>query len=276
MKKYADLHIHSTYSDGTFTPEEIVLRAKSLGFSAISITDHDTIEGIEETIHYGKIHNIEVIPGIEFSTRSKKGHQHILGYFIDYKNSRFRKILNTLRKKREERIYKIIKKLQKLKIDISPDDIKNINGSFGRPHIATILLKKGYVSSISEAFDKFLIRGKPAYEPKFKFSAAEVIEIIKRFKGVAIIAHPCQLYYQQDIIKLIYLDADGIEVFYPEHSQKQIEYYLKLAKIYDLLITGGSDCHGYAKDKIFLGTIKLPYKYVEKLKERVRQLNNLY
>ncbi|MDW8113688.1 MAG: PHP domain-containing protein [candidate division WOR-3 bacterium] len=272
--RYCDLHIHTIFSDGLYSPEEVVRKAKELGFSAIGIADHDAVAGIEEAMKIGEKLGIEIIPACEFSCVMEDKDIHILGYLLDYKNSTLKSFLKKVQDKRIERAEKIIGNLSKQGIKIELKRVLEIakNGTVGRPHIAQALLEEGYVSNIEEAFMKFIGYHCPAYVPKMEISPNEALQLIKDFKGIPVLAHPISYDFEKIIFPLIKMGILGIEVYHPEHTEYHIHYFLEIAKKYNLLITGGSDCHGGRKGKLFLGEIKLPYSYLEDLKEKRRQL----
>lgn len=268
--KYADLHIHTNLSDSTLTPKEVVAISLKNRLSAISITDHDTIDAIAPAIAAAKNCDLEIIPGIEMTCELENTEIHILGYFIDNKNKSFLKKLKVLRRIRVERIYKMVDKLKALglnKID-AKEVIKSAGrGAVGRVHLAIVMQKNGYVSSIPEAFYRFIHDKGPAYVSKFRFKPREVIDLILRNKGVPVLAHPHILGKCENLKEFVDCGLKGIEVFYPEYTDTRIEYYKNLARKYNLLLTGGSDCHGRAKNDTSIGKIKIPYELVEKLKE---------
>jgi len=265
---FADLHLHTVFSDGTYTPFEVILESKRVGLFAVSIVDHDTTEGIAPALEIAKTKDIEVLPGIELSTEYEGQEVHILGYLIDCKNQKLIERLETLKKDRVERIYKIIDKLKDIGITLSPESVFDIakEGSVGRLHIARAMLAEGKVASIFEAFQKYIGDKCPAYILGFRFSPKEAIKLIKDAQGIPVLAHPYSLNNDDLITQFIDYGLMGLEVYYPEHSQSMINFYLGLAKIHNLLITGGSDCHGNAKPGIRIGSIKIPYELVEKLK----------
>ena len=226
-----DLHIHTTFSDGTMTPREIVLCTKKNKLKTIAITDHDTLAGIEEAIFYGKQSGVNVVPGVEISIEhplSIKAHLHLIGLFINHHAFHLIKILEYLRMCRKKRMGAIIIKLKKIGIDIDVNEIcQNKQTSYGRLHIANLLLKKKYVTSIKEAFDKYLKRETPGFVESVKLNGQEGINCIKNAGGLAILAHPLLLNSQTSsnvlstIIKLKKLGLDGIEAYYPSHNRKK-------------------------------------------------------
>jgi hypothetical protein len=275
---FVDLHLHTTYSDGSYTPDELVKKAKNLGYSAIAITDHDTIAGIKKSLKAGRKHNLEVIPGVEFNTLLDKTEVHILGYFIDYQNKELLNLLKKIRKERRERIEKMIDLLKELyNFNISLDEIKEIcaNNILGRGHIARLLTKKGYVRSWEKVFDKYIGNGQPAYVSRNKITPFEANDIIKKANGIPVIAHPGLIEDDNTVHQIINYGIEGLEVYYLEHTKKQIENYKNLAKVNSLLITGGSDCHGPKnKEGLRLGKIHLDYSHLEKLKKHKTLIND--
>ena len=273
-----DLHLHTTASDGVMTPSEIVNYAKNKGLLAIAITDHDTIEGLEEGLAEGQRIGLEVIPGIEISAEHSPGSMHLLGFFIDIHHPILKERLEFLQRARAERNPRMVEKLNKLGIDITFDEVLKASGGgqVGRPHFAQLLLKKGYVRSFQEAFDRFLGKGAAAYVEKMRFSPEESIHFINEANGVAVLAHPNTLQLngypelENLILRLVKRGLRGIEAYYPEHTQSMINFYLRLADKYNLVVTGGSDCHGNANPGVVVGQAKIPYELVESLKDAQR------
>lgn len=270
--KYADLHIHTKFSDGTLDANQIVQEAKNAKVSCISITDHDSVEAYNSLAQ----EEIEIIPGIELSSNIGDTEIHILGYFINYQEEWFKEKLTVLRKVRIERIFKMCEKLNELGIVIKPEEILNSAGpsaSVGRLHLAKLMAEKGLVSNYREAFYKYIGEGRPAYVSKFKLTPYEAISLILKVKGIPVLAHPHTLTNQKIIPELIRAGLAGIEAIYPEHTLKQRDYYIKLAKENELFVTGGSDYHGYAKPEVKIGAVKIPYSLVEELKNAKLKLN---
>lgn len=273
-----DLHLHTTASDGVMTPSEIVNYAKNKGLLAMAITDHDTIEGLEEGLFEGERIGLEVIPGIEISAEHSPGSMHLLGFFIDIHHPTLKERLGYLQRARAERNPKMVEKLKKLGIDITFDEVLKASGGgqVGRPHFAQVLLEKGYVRSFQEAFDRFLKKGASAYVEKMRFSAEESIRFINEANGVAVLAHPNTLqlngYSELEnlILRLVKRGLKGIEAYYPEHSALEVAQYKTLAERHGLLVTGGTDYHGIEKNGLDIGVgrgeMKLPYSIVENLK----------
>lgn len=271
-QKWADLHIHTNKSDGLYSVEEIFKKAKENEISAIAITDHDTVAATEEAINLSKIYNIEYVPAVELSAMYEEKEVHIVGLYINWRDKDFIKSLAHFQKKRVERAVNIVNKLKENKIIIEFEELyemtDNLN-NIGRLHIARLLLKKGYIKNIKEAFDKFLSEGKPAYIEKAKLSVKEAIDIIKKVNGISILAHP-GIVKKDDMIQVWQKEGlDGIEVFHPDHSNADATNYFDYAKKYNLLISGGSDFHGEIREYSLIGKIKLPYEHFEKIKGRV-------
>ncbi|RMI20799.1 MAG: PHP domain-containing protein, partial [Calditrichaeota bacterium] len=245
-----DLHMHSTYSDGSMTPEELFREAQARGLSAIALTDHDTVDGVPEFVELGKQYGIAAVPGVEISVDTKlpnHGHMHILGLFIDPASSKLKETLDYLRTQRNLRAEKIIRKLNELGIEVTLEELLEEagEGSIGRPHVARILLKKGVVASIQEAFDRYLAKGKPAYMDKVKLEEADAIRLIHEGRGLAILAHPHLMRYdtfseaREKILQLKDLGLDGFEVYYSGMPREYTEELLKLAEAHDFAISGG-------------------------------------
>jgi len=280
--KKVDLHVHTNKSDGTFSPEEAVDYACTLGLSAIAITDHDTVLGIQPAMVRGDKYGIEVIPGIEISAEWVENgvelEVHMLGYFIDHRNSGFQKRLYELSNLRMKRAEIILGKLRGHNIKIDMDELKEFlqpseSGTpwVGRLHIAQAMVKKGCVKSINRAFDQYIGNGKCCYVPKHQLTPEGAVQMIKEMKGLAVIAHPGLLNQEFSaslIRRLVKNGLDGIEIYYPEHSPTTIRNMEMLAAENSILATGGTDCHGFAKGNILMGTLDVPYELLEKMKER--------
>jgi predicted metal-dependent phosphoesterase TrpH len=276
MGKVADLHVHTDVSDGTFSPEKAVGYAKLQGLDAIAITDHDTCAAITPAIMIAKDMDIEIIPGVELTIDVEDDEIHILGYFIDWQDNSFIKKLEELCRAREERAKEILRRLNEQGIDLKYEDLLEIagsrTGSVGRLHIANLLYKKGKVACIREAFTKYIGNDSPAYVKKFKLSPREAADMIKAVGGVSVLAHPKTINTEtkplKDIVKMLVGEGiQGIEVYHPDHNSRESSEFKKLASEYDLLITGGSDCHGLGKKEVLLGKVKIPYELVEKLRD---------
>jgi hypothetical protein len=274
-----DLHTHSTASDGSYRPAEVVRLAKEGGLKAVALTDHDTTDGLDEALAAGVELGVEVIPGVEISTRFTDDTMHILGYFLDFKSGKLEERLAVLKQARKDRNPKIVAKLNGLGIPITMEQVERASGGgqVGRPHIARVLLGAGYVRSMQQAFDIYLKNGGNAYVAKYRFPPAEALDMIREAGGIPVLAHPFTLglgsaMALRDLLRdLQALGLAGIEVFYAEHTAEQEAMYLKLAQELGLLVTGGSDFHGDNKPDVTLGHIRsrdrLTYDLVTAMKE---------
>lgn len=278
-----DLHLHTTHSDGSLSPGEVLALAHKASVTALSITDHDITTAIPEALAAGLSFGIEVIPGIEISSVHGQSEIHILGYFLDWQDVSLNERLVSLRETRHRRNPLIIEKLQALGIDITYEEVRALAGTeaVGRPHIARVLMDKHVVTSAKEAFDRFLASGKPAYEPRELPSPGEAIRWIKAAKGLAVLAHPNWAQPTEgtltDLIRQLKAEGlDGVEVHYSTHTARQTRDYLSLAKQVNLLVTGGSDFHGLTKPDIEVGigkgSLHVPHSLLSKLKDAAARL----
>ncbi len=276
MQEKIDLHIHSSYSDGLYTPEQIIKMAKQNNLRAVSITDHDTISGLPEAMKYGKLHNIEVVPGVEVSCNFEGREIHVLGYYY-YIPGRLEKLLLRFKEDRYERAYRMLNKLKKINIRIGWKELMKEVGKAapGRLHLARVMVKKGYVNLIEDAFDGFLKRGRPAYIPRKKLSCEETIRILNRSGAVTVLAHPGITGEDRESIGYFKkVGIKGVEAFHSEHEKQQNEYYKKISKEEGLLVTGGSDFHGDG-NIIYPGYISLDYGTLVNIKkEKLRYAYN--
>ena len=266
--KFADLHLHTLFSDGTYTPQELIEGAKKCDLSCIAVVDHDTVSGIVPVLESARSRNIEVLPGIELTAEYRNLEIHILGYSIDYKNKELIEKVGLLRQNRVERIYKITDRLKDMGISLNAQTVFDLAkfGSVGRLHVARAMVKEGLVGSTFEAFGKYIGDKCPAYVLGFRLSPEEAIRLIKNAGGIPVLAHPYTVNQGDALAKIIEHGIMGLEVYYPEHSPQMVNFYLGLAEKYNLLVTGGSDCHGAAKSEVKIGSVKIPYELVEKLK----------
>ncbi len=272
---YIDLHTHSHFSDGTMSPTDLIALAKSCSLCAIALTDHDTVDGIEEAVKAGTTYGVEVISGIEFSTVST-GETHILGYGIDIYNPNLVAAIDNAKKLRLQNNQRTAEALQKLGFDITVEDAKKISpiGNLGRAHFAKVMVNKGYVSSVKEAFDLYLQKGRPAFNSLRLLQPEEAVNIIKKAGGKAFLAH-LHLTKMKDkelndyLVKLKKAGLDGIEGYYTEYDSRMQEEYQSLAKKLDLKISGGTDFHGLNKPDIKLGigygNLKIPYSLINEI-----------
>jgi len=275
MAKVADLHVHTNLSDGTFSPQKVVEYSKAKGLDVIAITDHDCCSGITPAIIAAEDLDIEVIPGVELTAELEDEEEiHILGYFIDWQKDSFLKKLKEIVKVRAKRAKEILAKLRKHGVDISEEELFNLSGcgSVGRLHIAHLLLRRGAVPSIAKAFTKYIGNGGPCYVKKFKLSPKEAVKMIRDVGGVSVLAHPMTINSRdksiEDVLKVVVDDGiEGIEVYHSGHDPRNEKELKRLADKYNLLVTGGSDCHGFGKKELLIGRVKIPYELVKKMKE---------
>ena len=270
---FADLHLHTYFSDGNFTPEELAALGKIHGLAALALTDHDTVEGCTRTAAACRKEGVEFITGTELTAEQDGVELHLLGYAVDVGNQKLLSETARFQTVRQERIREMAVKLNELGVPVQAGAVFAIAicRSPGRPHVARALVQAGLCKNLDEAFERFLKKGRPAWVPKCKISAGEGIRLIQQAGGVAVIAHP-GLNKTDDLIpKMVEQGLDGIECFHTKHSAAASQHYLRLAEEFGLLVTGGSDCHGTNKGRPLIGSVKLPYLYVEKLKLRAEE-----
>lgn len=269
-----DLHAHTTASDGTFTPRELVEYAMQKGLAGVGVTDHDTTAGVDEALFYGKEMGIEIIPGVEINTEYEGKEVHVLGYFFDRTSQSLQNLFKTLRDERMIRMEKILEQLHRLQISISRSEVMEAagDGAVGRPHIARILVKKGIVKDVREAFDEYLAMGKKAYVERFKLTPADAIQRILQAGGVPVLAHPGLVGKDALIEEMIPAGLLGIEVFHPDHSEDLRDRYARFADRLHLIATGGSDFHGAGGEhRADLGTVTVEAFVVQQLKQKSKQ-----
>jgi len=263
-----DLHLHSTASDGQYTPAELVRMALERGLVVISITDHESTEGLEPALKTAKGTSLEIIPGVEISTDLPKREAHLLGYYIDYHHPHLQQELRLLRRSRRERAKGMIAKLAGLGMPLEWEEIIRLagNGSIGRPHIAQAMVKRGYVASTDEAFVNYIGRNGPAYVERYRLTPEEATHLIKEAGGLPVLAHPANVL---DLLpRLVKEGLVGLECYYTGYSAEQMQDLAALAQKYGLIPTGGSDFHGQS---VFpaaeLGGVWVPLESVERLRE---------
>ncbi len=267
---FADLHLHTRFSDGTFTPEEVATLGHSHGLHTLALTDHDTVEGCPRMRAACQALGLEFIAGTEL-TAELQGHEiHVLAYEIDLQDPHFLAAMARFQTVRQSRIHEMVARLNHAGIPLTAEAvlaIANCN-SPGRPHVARALVEGRFCRSLEEAFERFLKQNRPAWVPKCKMSAGEALTLIHQAGGVAVLAHPGLNRCDDVIPELVAAGLDGIECFHTRHSNTASRHYLELAKAHGLLVTGGSDCHGMNKGKPLIGSLKLPYEYVRQLQAR--------
>jgi predicted metal-dependent phosphoesterase TrpH len=264
----ADLHLHTTASDGRLSPQEIVRKASQLGLDVIAITDHDSVEGIPPALEAAKsFPQLLVIPGVEINTDMPQGEVHILGYFIDYHDPQLNHSLEELRNSRYERGRKMIAKLADMGMDIEWERVLELasGGTIGRPHIAQAMVERGYSSSLQEAFAKYIGRNGSAYIERKKLTPLDAVKLILNAGGLPFLAHPADIAHLEALVpRLKEAGMAGLEVYYANYSPRKIARLQALAKRYNLIASGGSDYHGLDNTiGADIGSVHLPPKSVE-------------
>lgn len=272
MSDKADLHLHTIHSDGTVSPGELVRRAKAGGLSAISITDHDSVGGIDEARAVGETMGVEVITGVELSVSVGDQDVHVLAYFFDHRNQNFLDLLEFYRYERVKRAERIVGKLNDLKVPLRIESVleKAGNGSVGRPHIANALVDEGLTGTYNEAFMKYIGFGRPAYERKIQVSPSAAVRMISDAGGLSFLAHPGTSISEEVLMTLIRDGIDGIEVVHPSHSDERIAFYRGIVSEYFLLASGGSDFHGGRRNDLqALGKYYITAEEVDVMRRRL-------
>lgn len=288
-RRYVDLHSHTTASDGVHAPSDNVKLAAEVGLSALAITDHDTVAGIEEAMEAGKKLGIEIVPGVEISTVANGQDIHILGYYVNHRDDRFLERLQELRDTRDRRNELMIERLQQLGLNVTLAEVVEHAGkadfskaqdngeTIGRPHIAAVMLAKGYVGSISEAFDKYLGRDGKAYINPPRITPFQAVDWIREAGGTPVIAHP-GLYHDDELVEqIIRYGVDGIEVYHSDHSAEDESRYAAMAARHGLLATAGSDFHGERGGELFhayIGDRKIGIDILQQLNKRKAERND--
>lgn len=271
-ERFVDLHVHTNFSDSTFSPEEVVDYAERINLAAIAITDHDCIEGIPACMNVKKSIGLELIPGVEITSEVSGFEIHIVGLFIDWKLPELLKKLKQLKQGRIIRMQKMIKKLKDYGVYIDEKEVFSLSkdkGSVGRLHLARALFKKGQINSVAEAFGRFIGEDKPCYVKRLHIGPEEAIKLIRDSGGIPILAHPGIMNRDEIIPSLVEDGLGGIEVFHSDHDRKTVMHYKTIASKHNLLISGGSDCHGIGKGFPLMGMIKVPYEVLQQLKQSI-------
>ena len=275
MTRFADLHLHTYHSDGTRSPREVVDLARDRGLDIIAISDHDNIAAYFEIKSYADERGLTLIPATELSCAYRGVDVHILAYAFDAFDERIEPALRRFREVRHRRGYEIVARLNALGYDISADRVDQLaaGGAMGRPHVARALVERGYVSSVDEAFDRFLVPGKPGYVEKARFSIEEALALIHGAHGLLSIAHPS--HYpdkEQTVADLLDAGIDAVEVLHPDVPADDRERFTNIAKFRGRFVTGGSDDHGAAKSVETIGTIRVPETLIGPIVERLHNL----
>jgi predicted metal-dependent phosphoesterase TrpH len=266
------LHIHSTASDGEFTPSEVVHFALEQGLAAIALTDHDTMSGVAEAQQAANGTDLEVITGVEVNSEGDWGDLHFLGYYVDPENDFLQGRLQAMRDARIRRARRMIERLRDMGMTLDWDQVQALasGDTIGRPHLARALLDRGYIETVREAFDRFIGNDGPAYVPRLRLTPPEVIQAITQAGGVPVIAHPVHsgMVAVRRIPEFVGYGLRGIEVYYPHHSPEDVEMLQGLCREYGLLATGGSDFHGPGvREGVALGLVDVPWECIERLRE---------
>src|SRR5438876_8564215 len=271
MPGAVDLHAHTTASDGSFTPRELVQEAARRGLRVLAVTDHDSTSGLAEALDEAARHPpLEIVPGIEINCDVEGAEIHILGYYVNYEATWFQDFCRAQREERRARVHRMAARLRELGMAIDPDEVFALvkEGSAGRPHVAQVMVKRGYVKTVREAFDKYLAAGRPGHVPRKKLTPEDAVRLIRRAGGVPVFAHPGLADRDQLIPGLIAAGLMGIECYYTEHSAQQRATYLQICKDHDLVATGGSDFHGPQVRAATLGSPAVPMAAVDALRAK--------
>jgi len=268
---FADLHLHTHFSDGTYSPEKVVESGREHGLSILALTDHDTLEGCARAAAACAAAGLEFITGAEL-TAEQGGHEvHLLAYFVATDHPRLSREMAKFQAVRQDRIREMVFRLNRINIPLEAAAVfalANCNAP-GRPHVARALVSAGHCRTLDEAFERYLKKHRPAWVPKYRMSAAHAIELVHEAGGLAVMAHPGLNRSDEVIAPMAEAGLDGLECFHSRHSTMQMEQYLALAEGLNLLVTGGSDCHGESKGRPLIGSIKPPSDYVARMKQRL-------
>ena len=272
--KSADLHVHTNYSDGSFSPAEVLELAVGIGLTHIAITDHDSVDGVPQAVAAAQGGPVEVVSGVEVSARMAHPEIHIIGLFIVPGRGTLCKFLRERLDERRARIHTMTSKLRDLGLALTPEDVFAVasNGAPGRIHVAEALVRKGQVGSLQEAFYRYIGDNGPAYVARQVISPREAAEHIRSAGGVPILAHPGLSNCDELIPALVDSGIMGLEVYYPAQTSAEEEFYLRIAEKHGLLVSGGSDCHGRFKNEVMMGKVRIASERVERLREAALRL----
>ncbi len=268
----ADLHLHTTHSDGALSPEQLVKKAYEVGLTTIAISDHDNVAAVDEAIEWGKTLGVDVLPGLELSVTMGEKDIHVLAYLFDHKNPTLLEYLSFFRRERLKRAERIVEKLNRINVTIDMEAVLEQagDGSVGRPHIANAMMEQGFIGSYHEAFSKYIGTGGPAYEKKYQVSPKEAFQLISKSGGLSFLAHPGKYTTDVELSELIAMGLDGIEIVHPSHDKERQAFYRSVVDQYFLLESGGSDFHGGKKnDDYSFGSFWVPLHVVETMRKRL-------
>ena len=274
MPGAVDLHSHTTASDGTFTPRELVQEAVRRGVRVLGVTDHDSTDGIAPALDEAARHPpLEIVPGIEINCDVEGAEVHILGYYVDYEAAWVQDFCRAQREERRARVARMAARLAELGMPIDVDEVHTLvrEGSAGRPHVAQVMVDRGYVASVRQAFDKYLAAGKPANVPRRRLAPADAVRLIRKAGGVPVFAHPGLSDRDEMIPILIAAGLMGLECYYSAHSIVQTAGYLKVCQDHGLVATGGSDFHGPKVRPAALGVPAVPLAALSALKAKAAE-----
>lgn len=268
-EEWVDLHVHTYYSDGLLSPAEVVAAARTCGLRAVAVADHDTVDGIEEAVEAGENEGVEIVKCIEFSSQYAGRDIHILGYFVDESQKRLAEYLHLFKDERLRRAQKIVHNLNEMGVQITIEEVRSkAKGDIiGRPHIAEILMERGYVETFQESFYRYIGYGCRAYEEKYRIAPETAIGLINESGGLSFLAHPGPIISNEIIIHLIKSGLDGIEIVHPKLNDKRMARLQSIAHNHGLLVSGGSDCHGGRNGSRTMGQFKVPYAILDQIKQ---------
>ena len=267
-EQWVDLHVHTNFSDGLLTPTQVVTQAKEQRLSAVGIVDHDTIDGIAEAVEAGNACGVEIVPGVELSSQHEGREIHIIAYYFDPNHPRFKEYLEKFRQERFKRAAKMIENLNHIGIRLTVEEVaeRSRGRNIGRPHLAEVLMEKGYVETFQEAFQRYIGYGSKAYEEKFRIKPEEAIRLIADARGLSFLAHPGYMITEDMIHHLIKAGLDGIEIMHPHLSESRSRQLRQIASEQGLLMSGGSDCHGGREGFVAIGHQPVPYTLLENMR----------
>jgi predicted metal-dependent phosphoesterase TrpH len=274
MAGAVDLHAHTTASDGALSPRELVRLAARQGVRVLAVTDHDSTDGLAEAMEEAARHGIEIVPGLELNCDVPGSEVHVLGYFVDWGADWFQAFLREQRAERTARVHRIVARLTELGMPLTAEEVFAIcgEGSPGRPHVAQAMVRRGYVKSVREAFDRWLHAGGPANVPRRRLTPVEAVQVIRRAGGVPVLAHPGLARRDEMIPELVAAGLGGIETYYPEHSPAEVDAYRQTCRRLGLVATGGSDYHGsHTGRAATLGSVDVPSDVVSALQRKARE-----